>query len=116
MFDHSWGERKNASFNQGLDGWATSQVTDMYRMFRQAGVFNRVLSRWCGDTAAWPQRSGFRCDQMVRCEAFEVAGMSYKLFTVYVISALFTPEALVVFGETMTCSSELPGDGRPPGG
>jgi len=49
---HGYGQsqlRVSSSFNQQLEEWDTSHVTDMQFMFRSASVFNQDLNHW--DTA-----------------------------------------------------------------
>ena len=37
---------KATSFNQPLDKWNVSNVTDMYNMFNEASSFNQPLNNW----------------------------------------------------------------------
>jgi surface protein len=36
-----------SSFNQDIDSWDTSNVTDMAGMFLNASSFNQDISSWC---------------------------------------------------------------------
>jgi ABC-type lipopolysaccharide export system ATPase subunit len=36
----------SASFKQSLDGWDSSQVTNMHRMFDNAALFDQPLDGW----------------------------------------------------------------------
>ena len=47
------------SFNQPLNKWNVSNVTDMYSMFAVAKSFNQPLNNW--NVSNFPQRSSREC-------------------------------------------------------
>ena len=50
-------------FNQPLDNWNTSQVTDMYRMFEVCTQFNQPLDNWNTSQVKYMNGMFYRCRQ-----------------------------------------------------